>query len=77
MFVDGHNPGLMGAITDCGQEFHYKVTGEMFGEMRIMVDVYAGPVTFFGGGGDKCDKPIFSGTKDQFSAWIEKRADDE
>lgn len=73
MFVDGHNPGLMGELRDCGQEFHYKVTGEMFGEHRIMVDVYAGPVTAFGMGGDKCNKPIFSGTKDEFAKWIEKR----
>lgn len=66
-----HDPDLMPTKSDCGQEFEYRLLVD-FGMAggTINIQVFDGPVTFFGMGGEKCDNEIFRGSVDEYRAWI-------
>jgi len=69
--IDGHNPDLMDQGSVVGQEYEYRVHvnyGNAGGE--IGVQVLDGPMTFFGGGGEECTNEVFSGTVDEFNAFV-------
>lgn len=68
---DGHEPDLMDGVCDCGQEYHYliEVDYSMSGG-SINLKVFDGPMTAFGFGGQDCTNEIFSGTVEQFVAFI-------
>jgi hypothetical protein len=74
---EGHEPDILGGEhVDCGQEYEYyiDVAFGMDGG-TITMSVTRGPMTFFGGGGDKCDQPLFTGTVDEYCEFV-KRGDD-
>lgn len=71
MQAEGHSPSLMGAVVDCGQEFHYQVNieyGSNGGE--VSVAIFDGPVTFFGMGGGACKNEIFNGSVEAMGAFL-------
>ena len=64
---------------DCGQEFEYvvQITREndsFEGSFEIRIEVYDGPVTFFGSGGEGCTRLIFSGSVEEYKAFIAEDA---
>ena len=68
---EGHSPNLMGAVMDCGQEFHYQI--DVDNTKRggdVSVTIFDGPVTFFGGGGGACRNEIFSGSVEELGAFL-------
>ena len=68
---DGHEPDLLSNPKPVGQNYHYvvDVCFSMDGG-SILVAVFEGPVIFFGGGGDSCNKKIFCGDVKQFGNFI-------
>lgn len=78
--TDGHNPDLIPQDSVIGQEYEYRVHvkyGNEGGE--IVVRVLDGPMTMFGMGGENCTNEVFSGTVEEFDAFIKKmeEADDD
>lgn len=73
MIEDGHDPDIIGSdpVVDIGQEWHYRVN-VAFGMDggSVTVDVFSGPVTAFGHGGDECTNLQFSGTVEEYANWV-------
>lgn len=75
---DGHEPDLMGELSDCGQEYHYRVSvrySSSGGDIEL--EVFDGPVTAFGHGGEQCTNPIFKGTVAEFGHYLANQPSDE
>jgi hypothetical protein len=72
LLLDGHEPDLRHEHGDCGQEFEYVVDVQNYGQDKavILVTVFDGPVTAFGMGGEKCNNKIFSGTVEEYAAFL-------
>lgn len=69
---EGHSPGMMCNDAICGQEWTYVVIGNMT-TLQISVEVYSGPITLFGCGGEECTTKEFSGTVAEYKQWLEKQ----
>lgn len=66
---NGHDPNLMGGtIRDCGQEFHYQV--DVGPDLAVTVEVFEGPMTAFGIGGEDCTDSVFKGTVAEYGAYL-------
>lgn len=72
MVDDDLDPDLMEQGSVCGQEYEYRVHVEygMSGG-SISVRVLDGPMTAFGCGGEDCSNEVFSGTVEEFGAFVE------
>ena len=67
MQKNGDEPDLCPEGSVCGQEYVYKVHCYFgMGGGDLVVEVIDGPVTAFGGGGDRCTNSIFVGTVKEF-----------
>lgn len=73
LFLNGHDPDLIGEVSDMGQEYHYVVDVD-FGMDggTIKVTVYDGPMTAFGFG-EECTNKIFSGSVAEYSDFLKKQ----
>lgn len=66
MQADGCEPDVSISVCDMGQEFHYQIDVDFYGENEISITVFDGPITMFGEGGDRCTEEIFKGTVTEF-----------
>jgi hypothetical protein len=59
------------SIGECGQEYHYLIDVD-FGMNggKILFTVFDGPMTAFGGGGEKCKNQIFQGSVTEFGEFL-------
>ncbi len=65
---DKHGPDLRTSRGPCGQEYEYVVSVEH--DLQITVEVFDGPVTAFGAGGENCTNRIFIGTAKEFAEFV-------
>ncbi len=71
MQTDELDPDLMPQGTICGQEYTYCIHVKYgFSGGELTVRILDGPMTAFGMGGEKCDNEVFTGTVEQFDAFI-------
>ena len=75
MQYDGQEPDLMSVYGPCGQEYEYVIT--VIGYEQIEIEVYTGPMTFFGGGGDECVERMFKGTVGEFGEFLKIENEEE
>lgn len=71
MQADGHDPVLYSEVRPLGQEYHYQIDVD-FGPDggAITMTVFGGPMTAFGGGGEKCTDEIFRGTVHEYGEFL-------
>lgn len=65
---DKHEPDLHSSRGPCGQEFEYVISVDE--KLLITVEVFDGPMTAFGCGGEKCNNRIFVGTVEAFTEYV-------
>jgi hypothetical protein len=68
LYDDKNEPDLRGSRVDCGQEFEYVIS--VMEDLRIIIEVFDGPATAFGMGGEKCDNRIFVGNVEDFTTFV-------
>ncbi len=66
---EGHEPDLLSSRGACGQEYEYVISVDE--NLLITVEVFDGPMTAFGSGGEKCNNRIFAGTVKAFAEFCE------
>ena len=68
---DGHEPDLCPDDGPRGQEFHYQVDVQ-FGANggTVSVTVFDGPMTAFGGGGERCTNQVFQGSVAEYGEFL-------
>lgn len=62
---DKHEPDLHTTRRACGQEYEYVISVDE--NHLITVEVFSGPMTAFGLGGENCTNRIFTGTVEAFA----------
>lgn len=65
---DKHEPDLHSSRGACGQEFEYVISVDE--NLLITVEVFDGPMTALGCGGEKCNNRIFVGTVEAFTEYV-------
>ena len=69
---DGHDPDILGCdVAEVGQEYEYRINvayGNRGGTIEL--EVFDGPMTFFGVGGDQCTELLFKGTVEEWGTWL-------
>jgi hypothetical protein len=65
---EGHDPKLYPEGAACGQEFEYQISAD--GE-RLSIQVFDGPMTLFGLGGETCNNLIFDGDLEAFDKFLD------
>ena len=71
---DGHDPNLLPNTKPVGQEYHYRID-VIFGMNGgdILMTVFNGPMTAFGGGGEKCNNQLFCGNIEEYEKFLEEQ----
>lgn len=70
--ADKYEPDLRPDAGAMGQEYHYQVDVDFGADGgTVTVTVFDGPMTAFGGGGDKCTNQIFSGSVAEYGKFLQ------